>query len=559
MTTAQTTPPDAAAVADVVGGTEDAGGIGVVDSLVALGRAASQSRAAAVKAGVGLSAEAVRIALGRSQVEPARGDGRFADPAWSENPGYRRVKQAYLAWSRAVDSVVEAADVDWRTRERARFAAGILTSTLAPTNTLPGNPAALKRLIDTGGGSLLAGSRHFVDDLLHNGGMPRQVDRSGFKVGENLAVTPGAVVYRDEVCEVIQYQPATPAVRARPVVMIPPPINKYYFMDLAPGRSFIEHAVSNGIQFFVISWRNPRQEHAGWGLDTYGEAVLGAIDVAREITGSDDVIALGLCAGGIITATVLSYLAARGDGRVSAVSFGVTLLDWDCPAMVGAFQSRGLLSVARRRSRRAGVLDARSLGTVFTWMRPNELVWNYWVNNYLMGKEPPAFDILAWNDDKTNLPGRLHGQFLDIFAGNLLVKPGGLEVLGTPVDLSAVKIDNYVTGGLSDHLTPWDGCYRATQLLPGNSTFVLSPTGHIQTQVSPPGNPKSHYFVGGEPGPDPHEWRATAERRAGTWWDHWVEWVTARAGDEKRAPARLGSRRHKILAPAPGSYVLEPA
>jgi polyhydroxyalkanoate synthase len=421
MTTAQTTTTDAAAAAaDVVGGTEDPGRVGVADGVLSLVRTATQNRAAAVKAGVGLSAEAVKIALGRSTIEPAKGDWRFADPAWAENPGYRRIKQGYLAWSKAVDSVVDAADVDWRTRERARFAAGILTSSLAPTNTLAGNPAALKRVIETGGGSLVSGARHFVDDLLHNGGMPKQVDSSGFQVGENLATTPGAVVYRDEVCEVIQYTPATPTVVTRPVVMIPPPINKYYFMDLAPGRSFIEHAVSKGIQFFVISWRNPRKEHAGWGLDTYAEAVLGAIDVAREITGSDDVIALGLCAGGIITATVLSHLAATGDGRVHAVSFGVTLLDWDCPAMVGAFQSQGLLSLARRKSSRAGVLDARSLGTVFTWMRPNELVWNYWVNNYLMGKKPPAFDILAWNDDKTNLPGRLHGQFLDIFAGNLL-------------------------------------------------------------------------------------------------------------------------------------------
>src|SRR5438270_2163291 len=428
MTTTQETPPEAAAAADVIGGTEDPGRMGVADGLVALARAATQSQAA-VKAGLGLSAEAVRIAVGRSTVEPAKGDNRFADPTWTENPGYRRLKQAYLAWSGAVDSVVEAADVDWRTRERARFAAGILTSSLAPTNTLPGNPAALKRVIETGGGSLLSGARHFVDDLLHNGGMPRQVDRSSFTVGENMAVTPGAVVYRDEVCEVLQYQPTTPTVRTRPVLMIPPPINKYYFMDLAPGRSFIEHAVSKGIPFFVISWRNPHKEHAEWGLDTYPEAVL----------------------------------------------------------------------------------------------------------------------------------GRLHGQFLDIFAGNLLVKPGGLQVLGTPVDLSAVKIDNYVTGGLSDHLTPWDGCYRATQLLPGHSTFVLSPTGHIQTQVSPPGNPKSHYFVGPEPGPDPHEWRAQAERRAGTWWDHWVEWVIARAGDEKPAPTKLGSRRHKVLGPAPGTYVLEPA
>jgi polyhydroxyalkanoate synthase subunit PhaC len=558
MTTTQTTPSDtAAAAADAIGGTEDPGGIGVGGGLVSLLRAALGP--AALKAGVGLGAESVKIAVGRSAVEPAKGDNRFADPTWTENPGYRRLKQGYLAWSSAVDSVVEAAQVDWRTRERARFAAGILTSSLAPTNTLPGNPAALKRVIETGGGSLLTGARHFIDDLLHNGGMPKQVDSSAFKVGKNMAVTPGAVVYRNEVFELLQYQPTTPTVRSRPVLLIPPPINKYYFLDIGPGRSFIEHAVGKGIQFFVISWRNPRKDHALWDLDTYAGAVLDALDAALEITGADSVNALGMCAGGIITSTVLSHLAAQGDSRVNSVSFGVTLLDWDCQAMVGAFQSQGLLSLARRRSRSAGVLDARSLGAVFTWMRPTELVWNYWVNNYLMGKKPPAFDILAWNDDKTNLPGRLHGQFLDIFAGNLLVKPGGITVLGTPVDLSTIKIDNYVTGGLSDHLTPWDGCYRATQLLPGQSTFVLSPTGHIQTQVSPPGNPKSHYFVGGEPGPDPHEWRATAERRPGTWWDHWADWVTARSGDEKPAPKTLGSRRNKVLGPAPGTYVLEKA
>src|SRR5437764_2215856 len=218
MTTTEQTPADAAAVADVVGGTEDPGRLGVADGVMALARAAAKSRRAVLKASVGLSGEAVRITLGRSTVEPGKGDWRFADPAWNENPAYRRVKQTYLAWSKAVDSVVESADLDWRTKERARFAAGILTSSLAPTNTLPGNPAALKRVIETGGGSLLAGARHFVDDLLHNGGMPRQVDASGFQVGENLATTPGAVVYRDEVCEVIQYQPTTPTVRARPVL-----------------------------------------------------------------------------------------------------------------------------------------------------------------------------------------------------------------------------------------------------------------------------------------------------------------------------------------------------
>jgi polyhydroxyalkanoate synthase len=538
---------------DAVDGGEDVGRIDVRSMVTSLGKTTLRSRRLA-KAGLGLTVEAAKVVAGKSDVEPAKGDHRFADPTWNENPGYKRLKQLYLAWSQTVEDLVDGADVEWRTKERAKFAAGILTSALAPTNTLAGNPAAIKRLIETGGGSLVTGTKQWLGDVVHNGGMPTQVDSSAFKLGENVAITPGAVVYRSEVMEVLQYAPTTPMVRSRPLVIIPPQINKYYFLDLAPGRSFVEHAVSRGLTVFIISWRNPQKEHAGWNLDTYAGAYLEAIDVAREITGSEDVVTLGLCAGGITMSTALSFLAHRSEPKVAAASFGVTLIDWAVPAMVGAFQTRALLGVARRRSQKAGVLDARSLGSVFTWMRPNDLVWNYWVNNYLMGKKPPAFDILAWNGDKTNLPGALHAQFLDIFEDNLLVKPGALRVLGEPVDLAAVKIDTYVTGGLSDHLTPWEGCYRATQLFGGESTFVLSPTGHIQTPVSPP-SPKAHFFTGPEPGPDPHAWRAQAERQQGTWWDHWADWMTARAGEERPAPKTLGSRKHKVLGPAPGTYV----
>ncbi len=540
---------------DAVEGGEDAGSIDVPSLITSLGKATLGSRRLA-RAGLGLSVEAARVAVGRSRVEPARRDFRFDDPTWTENPGYRRVKQLYLAWSQAVEDLVDGADVEWRTRERARFAAGILTSALAPTNTLAGNPAALKRALETGGGSLLTGAKQWLGDVIHNGGMPSQVDASVFTVGQNIAVTPGAVVYRSEVMEVLQYAPTTTEVRARPLVIIPPQINKYYFVDLAPGRSLVEHAVGRGLTVFIISWRNPSKEHADWDLDTYARAYLDAVEVAREITGSDDVVTLGLCAGGITMSTALSYLAARGEPKVAAASFAVTLLDWAVPAPIGAFQSSALLWVARRKSHRAGVLDARSLGSVFTWMRPNDLVWNYWVNNYLMGKKPAAFDILAWNGDQTNLPGGLHSQFLDIFEDNLLVAPGGLRVLGEPVDLAAVKIDTYVIGGLSDHLTPWQGCYRATQLFGGDSTFVLSPTGHIQTPVSPP-SAKAHYFTGPEPGPDPHAWRAAAQRQDGTWWDHWADWMIARAGEERPAPKTLGSRRHQVLGPAPGTYVFQ--
>jgi len=346
-------------------------------------------------------------------------------------------------------------------------------------------------------------------------------------------------------------------VRSRPLLLVPPQINKYYFMDLAPQRSFIEYSVGHGLPAFTISWRNPGPHQGGWNLDTYAAAVVAAMDAVQEITRSDTVNVLGLCAGGILTSTVLSHLAATAPGRVHSASFGVTLLDFDVPAMVGVFNARPLLALARARSARSGVLDGRSLASVFTWMRPNDLVWNYWVNNYLLGKSPPAFDILAWNADRTNLPAGLHADLLRIFARNLLVHAGGLEVLGTSVDLGRVTCDTYVTGGLTDHLTPWHGCYRATQLFGGPTTFVLSHTGHIQTMVNPPGNPKAHYFTGPTPGPDAEDWRAEAERRQGSWWEHWMEWILARSGEERPAPARLGSRRHRALDPAPGRYVLE--
>jgi len=446
----------------------------IVGGAKVVGRVVGESPRLA-RAGADLTVELAKVAVGKSEVEPGRGDRRFADPTWTEHPGYHRLMQGYLAASNVVDKVVEDTDVSWRTKEQLRFAAGVLTSSLAPTNTLLGNPAAVKRAFETGGGSLRTGLGNWVDDLRHNGGMPKQVDDSGYVVGENLAASPGAVVFRNDVLELIQYAPSTPTVRSTPVLAIPPQINKYYFIDLAPGRSLLEHAVGRGLTCFAVSWRNPGPAQGDWDLDTYVSALLEATDAVRSIAGADDLITLGLCAGGITTSTLLSYLAEHDPRRVRACSFAVTLLDWDSPAAIGAFRSKRILAMTRRKGKKNGVLDARSLGSVFTWMRPNDLVWNYWVNNYLMGNKPPAFDILAWNEDKTNLPAALHRQFLDMFEHNVLTQPKGVEVLGHGVDLSSVTIDNYVVGGFSDHLTPWQGCYRSTQLLGGDSTFVLSP------------------------------------------------------------------------------------
>ena len=434
---------------------------------------------------------AARTVAGRSSVAPDPKDWRFRDPAWTENGVYRRLMQLYLTAAAELDELVATAELDWRDSERAQFLASVVGSALAPTNTLLGNPAALKRAFETGGWSLLRGMRNLIADLRHNGGLPSQVDRRAFEVGENLAMTAGAVVYRDEVCEVLQYAPSTPEVRSRPVVIVPPQIGKYYFMDLAPGRSFVEYVVSRGIPVFMISWRNPGGAQRDWDFDTYAAAAIRAIDVARDVTGSDDANLLAFCAGGILTASVLSHLASTADARVRSASFGVTLLDFDTRATIGAFQSGAVLSLARAKSNREGVLEGRDLGAVFALLRPNELVWNYWVNNYLLGNDPPVFDILAWNADSTNLPAALHRQFLNVFSTNALAVPGSFEVLGTPVDLGRITVETYVTGATNDHLTPWKGCYRTTQLLSGPSTFILSNAGHVASLVNPPGNPKA--------------------------------------------------------------------
>ena len=519
----------------------------------------AQPRAVAREA-ARLARDAVRILRGTDTIAPSPKDKRFADPAWSGNPAYRRLAQTYLATtgvlSRLVDDY-EARGADWHRVEQARFVANALASAASPTNTLLGNPAALKRAFDTGGRSVVRGLGHMVEDLRHNGGMPAQVDRRAFTVGEDLGVTPGAVVHRDEVIEVIQYTPSTRSVRQRPLVIVPPPIGRFYFLDLRPGRSFVEHAVSQGLQVFMISWRNPTKEQADWDLDTYAGRIVEAIDVAREVTGSPDVTTLGFCAGGQLMTTVLNHFAATRDERVHAAGYAVTLLDFSSRAPLGAFSAPRLIDLARRNSHRRGVITARQMGAVFTWMRPDDLIFNYLVNQWLMGEDPPSFDILAWNADGTNLPARLHEQFLEIFGTNSLVRAGAMRVLGTPVHLSRITVPTFVTGAVTDHLTPWDGCYRTTQLLSGPSTFVLSNAGHIQSLVNPPGNPRASYHTGGEPGPDPHAWRASAQRHTGSWWEPWAEWTIKRSGDEVPAREALGSAAHPPLEPAPGSYVLD--
>jgi len=508
-----------------------------------------------VDRGASLAGGVAAAVLGRSTVTPHKGDRRFADPAWVSHPFYRRLGQAYLTVERAIGDAVEDADIDWSTRERARFAAGILASGLAPTNTLVGNPTALKHAFDTGGASLVRGGRNLLGDLRHTR-MPRQVDASPFTVGENVGATPGEVVWRNEVLEIIQYTPTTPTVRTVPLLVVWSVINRHYILDLGKDRSFIEYAVGQGLQVFVTSWRNPTAEQADWDLDTYAQALLDATDAIREITGSEQIGTVGLCAGGQLLAAVMAHLRGAGDDRVAHAAFGVSQIDMSVPNVAALALHPALTGVTRVATEATGVVDGRAIAAVFSWLRPTELVWNQWVNNYLMGKDAPQYDILAWNNDTTRVPGALQRDLLRIAMDNLLVTPGGLSLLGTPVDLGAITADTYVVGAETDHLVPWQGAYRSTQLLGGDSTFVLSGGGHIQHLVNPPGNPKAHFRTG-PVAEQADAWLEGSSQQAGSWWPHWAEWAIARSGEERPAPKRLGSRRNKPIEPAPGRYVME--
>ncbi len=498
-----------------------------------------------------------RVMTGQSPVEPDAKDKRFTDEAWKTNPFYRMYLQTYVTWQQSLNAFINDADLDKKDADRARFVLSLFADTVAPTNTLLGNPAAMKQMYETGGASLVKGLTHMLEDLANNGGMPSQVDMKAFQVGKDLGISPGAVVFKNEVLELIQYQPTTPEVYGRPLLIVPPQVNKYYVMDLSPTKSLVRYLVANGQQVFVISWRNPTPEDREWGFETYDRAILEAMEAVRAITENPDVNILGACLGGMTLASLLGYLAAREDRRIHAVSFVSTVLDMNVESTMGLFATKETIAAAKQASRSKGVFEGQEMARVFAWLRPNDLVWNYWVNNYLIGKDPAAFDVLYWNNDTTRLPAKLHGELLDLFETNAFTHPGAFEVLGTPIDLSKVTNDAYIIAGITDHITPWQGCYATTQLLGGKVKFILSNSGHIQAILNPPGNPKASYFVHERYPADPGQWQAGAQKRAGSWWEDWRDWLGQRAGEKKPAPQELGNEQYQPGIPAPGSYVFE--
>ena len=506
-----------------------------------------------------LGSELARVAAGSSELAPTKGDRRFADPAWKESWMFRRLMQAYLALGGTVEELIEDAGLDWQSDVQVRFTLGNVLDVLAPTNLPLTNPTVLKETIDRGGANVVRGGRRLTRDLA-KGRLPAMVDTSKFEVGENLAVTPGSVVLRNDVLELIQYKPQTEQVYETPIVIVPPTINKYYVLDLAPGRSVVEYLLAQGHQVFMVSWRNPDREQGHFDFDTYAEATLEAGRAASEIAGAEAVNLMAACSGGIITAGTLGHLAAEGRlGPVSSLTLMVCAIDNKQAGTTSALATKEMAATAVAESARQGYLDGEALARVFAWLRPNDLIWNYVINNYWLGKDPPAFDILYWNQDTVRLSAGLHRDFVMLAMQNALARPDGFTVLGTPVDLGQVTVDNYIVAGSTDHIVPWRNAYASTQLLGGESRFVLSASGHIQALINPPGRAgaesRSRYQVADEHPSDPDEWSRIAVTKQGSWWPDYSEWLSTRSGAIKAAPAKLGSRGHKAQAKAPGTYV----
>ncbi|MFA3917426.1 alpha/beta fold hydrolase [Ruegeria hyattellae] len=507
----------------------------------------------------GMMQETFASVTGSAEIAPERGDKRFVDPIWSSNPIYKAMMQSYLTWSRGLTEWVDDLEMEERNKLRAKLLISMVTDSLAPTNALLGNPTAMKRTLEKGGKNLVDGAKHLIDDMVNNNGLPSMVDTSKFEVGGNLGTSDGQVVYREDHLELIQYTPKTKKVFKRPIFIIPPQINKFYVWDLAPKRSAIEYLLEAGQQVFIVSWRNPSTEQSHWGMDTYIEALDRASEVACKISKSKDLNFVGACSGGITAALLMSYWAANGVKRANSFTLLVAVLKSEGAAntTMGLFANFETLELARMFSRSQGVLSGKDLQKAFAWLRPNDLIWAYWVNNYLLGNEPPVFDILFWNNDTTNLPAALHQDLLNMLSKGGATQDSDIEVLGSKVDLSAVTCDKFVVGGTTDHITPWEGCYSSMQAFGGDNEFILSQSGHIQAIINPPGNPRARFMTNKGKHASPEEYQAGATLNEGTWWDYWAVWLEERSGANVAAPKSLGSDAYPPLAASPGTYVHE--
>ncbi|HEY6911000.1 MAG TPA: alpha/beta fold hydrolase [Myxococcales bacterium] len=520
--------------------------------LSALGAVSRYAAGAAVAAGAA-GARAFGGKVEGPVPAPAK-DRRFADRAWNENAIFFALLQLHLLRERLAQELVDAAGLDEISARKARLASQLAVDATAPINFFATNPLAIKRMFETGGLSVLRGARNFLDDWRLRRGWPRQVDASSFQVGKNLAATPGKVVYRNALMELIQYAPQTPTTFAVPLLCSPPWINKYYIMDLAPGRSFVEWAVKRGHTTFAISYRNPDASMRDVSLDDYLLTGLAqAVKVAREITGAPKVNLAALCLGGTLAGAFTAWLAQGREDMVNSLTLTNTLLDFAEPGVLGCFTDEKTIATIDRIMGRTGFLEAERMAATFNLIRANDLIFNYVSNSWLSGEDPPAFDLLAWNADSTRMPAKMHTAYLrTCYLENRLAR-GELVLGGRKLRLSDVKQDAFVLAAVDDHIAPWRSQFKTTRLLGGKTKFVLSNSGHIAGIVNPPGKSTVHW-VNDQLPEDPDLWLSGATRRSETWWEEWTRWMTTRAG-ERGAPPPMGSKEHPPLTDAPGNYV----
>ncbi len=498
---------------------------------------------------------------GRREALMEDGDKRFSAREWRENAYYDYLRQSYLLAAQYVRELVDSAPIEGAQKERARFAARQWIDAMCPANFAATNPAVLRVALETRGESLARGMANLIADA-HKGRIS-QTDEGAFEVGRNLATTPGDVVYENELIQLIQYRATTSEVAKRPLVMIPPCINKYYILDLQPENSFVAHAVAEGQTVFMVSWRNvgPEQGHFGW--DDYLElGVFAALRAAREITKADKVNALGFCVGGTLLGAGLSVLAQKGEDIVESVTMLAAMLDFSESGPVGLFVDPASVAAKEATIGRGGILSGKELAFVFSAVRANDLVWPYVVNNYLLGGRPAAFDLLYWNSDSTNLPGPMYCYYVrNTYLENRLRTPNALANCGVPLDLGKVRLPLFALATREDHIVPWRSAYRTLLLLGGeDKTFVLGASGHVAGVVNPASKNRRSYWIGAPAGgnappSNPDDWLAAAGERKGSWWPVWDEWLARHAGGRRRAPAKPGGVQYPVIEAAPGRYV----
>ncbi|BCZ81946.1 class I poly(R)-hydroxyalkanoic acid synthase [Paraburkholderia terrae] len=492
---------------------------------------------------------------GKPVVEPTRGDRRFHSEEWSENGWFGFLKENYLINAQMLEDMTEASALNEKEKHKLRFYMRQFIDLASPSNFAATNPEVIRRALETSGSSLLAGLTHLLEDMKQ--GTISITDQSAFEVGRSVAVSEGSVVFENDLFQLIQYAPLTPTVAQRPLMIVPPCINKFYILDLQPQNSFVRFANEQGLTVFMVSWRNADAQTANTRWDDYLEqGVMKAIEVTRAISRADKVNALGWCVGGTMLSSALAVMRANGDESVSSVTLLTALLDFSEPGDLGVFVDEAGVSMREQTIGRGGLYPGRELGFTFQTLRANDLIWPYVVNNYLKGKTPAAFDLLYWNADTTNLPGPMYSWYLrNMYLENNLRVPGKLTMCGTPVDLKRIDMPSYLLATQEDHIVPWQSAWRSTQLLGGKVEFVLGASGHIAGVINPASKNKRSYWTSDESASEADAWLASAEEQPGSWWNHWIVWLKQHAGEQVKARKVLGNAKHKPIEPAPGRYV----